>query len=61
MRIEFDPKTDAIYVRLNENKIVESEAIRPNIVLDFDENGNVTSIEILSISKHNLSPLKKAA
>lgn len=61
MRIEFDPKTDAIYVRLNENKIVESEAIRPNIVLDFDENGNVTSIEILSISKQNLSPLKKAA
>lgn len=61
MKIEFDPKTDALYVRLNENKIVESEAINPNVVLDFDEAGNVVSIEILSVSKNDSEPLKKAA
>ena len=61
MKIEFDPQTDALYVRLNENKVVESEAINPNVVLDFDEAGNVVSIEILSVSKHDSLPLKKAA
>lgn len=49
MKIELDSKTGALYVRLNENKIVESEATQPNLVLDFDESGNVTSIELLSI------------
>ena len=61
MKIEFDPKTDALYVKLNENKVVESEAVNPNVILDFDDAGNVAAIEILSVSKNDSKPLKKAA
>ncbi len=35
---------------LDESPIVESEEVRPGIVLDFDANDNVVGIEILDLS-----------
>ena len=61
MKIEYDPKSDALYVRLNEKTILESEKIRPGIILDYDAEGNVSGIEVLSASKFETLPLKKAA
>ena len=61
MKIEYDPAVDALYVRLNDQGIIESEQIKPGIVLDYDEAGNVVGIEVLSASKHDNEPLKQAA
>lgn len=61
MKLEYDPTVDALYVRLNDRDIIESEQIRPGIVLDYDEAGNVVGIEVLSASKHDNAPLKQAA
>ena len=62
MKLEYDPTADALYVRLNENKILESEQVQPGIVLDFDESGKVVGVEILAVSKRgNAAPLKHAA
>lgn len=61
MKIEYDPAVDALYVRLNDRDVIESEQIRPGIVLDYDEAGNVVGIEVLSASKHDKELLKQAA
>jgi uncharacterized protein YuzE len=61
MKFEYDPAVDALYVRLNEQPIIESEQIRPGIVLDYDEAGNVVGIEVLRASKHENAPMKQAA
>ena len=61
MKIEFDPTADALYVKLNDSKIIESEQVQPGIVLDFDENGKVVGVEILSVSKRSNQDLPKAA
>lgn len=61
MKIEFDPVTDALYVRLNEQKIIESEEVQPGLILDFDDSGKVVGVEILSVSKRDNQPLPKAA
>jgi len=34
----------------DENRIVESEEVRPGVVLDFDENDRVVGVEFLGIS-----------
>ena len=60
MKLEYDPAADALYVRLNDQPIIESEQIKPGIVLDYDEAGNVVGIEVLSASKHDNAPLKQA-
>lgn len=45
--IEFDPKVNAMYVRLRKGKVVESEPLGDNVILDLDEKGQVLGIEVL--------------
>ncbi|CDM65893.1 DUF2283 domain-containing protein [Pyrinomonas methylaliphatogenes] len=51
MRLKVDHKNDVLYFRLDEAAIVESEEVKPGIILDYDANGNVVGIEILGLSK----------
>ena len=50
MKIKVDKDSDALYFRLDESKIVESEEVRPGVILDFDENDRVVGVEFLGIS-----------
>jgi uncharacterized protein YuzE len=50
MRLKIDKESDALYLRLDESSIVESEEVQPGVILDFDENGKVVGIEILALS-----------
>jgi len=49
VKVHFDPEADAIYLRLDDSPIIESEEVRPGIVLDFDANDQVVGIEILGV------------
>ncbi|MBI1865219.1 MAG: DUF2283 domain-containing protein [Nitrospirae bacterium] len=51
MRLKVDQKSDALYLRLDESAIVESEEVKPGVILDYDANDNVVGIEILGLSK----------
>jgi uncharacterized protein YuzE len=51
MRLRVDQKNDALYFRLDESAVVESEEIQPGVILDYDVNNNVVGIEILGLSK----------
>jgi uncharacterized protein YuzE len=51
MRIRVDIESDALYFRLDESKIIESEEVRPGVILDYDENGRVVGVEFLGISQ----------
>lgn len=50
MRLKVDRENDALYFRLDENKIVESEEVRPGVILDFDANQKVVGVEFLNIT-----------
>lgn len=50
MRLKVDKENDALYFRLDESEIIESEEVQPGIILDYNEEGNVVGIEILSLS-----------
>ena len=50
MRLKLDKENDALYFRLDETKIVESEEVETGVVLDYDANGKVVGIEILNLS-----------
>ena len=51
MQLKVDYKNDALYFRLDESAIVESEEVEPGVILDYDANNNVVGIEILGLSK----------
>jgi uncharacterized protein YuzE len=51
MRLRVDRQSDALYFRLDESAVVESEEIRPGVILDYDASDNVVGVEILGLSK----------
>lgn len=53
MKITYDKEADALYMKLTDKKIVESEEIAENIVIDFDADNKVVGIEVIYfVSKH---------
>jgi uncharacterized protein YuzE len=50
MKIKLDRDVDALYFRLDESRIVDSEEVRPGVILDYDENDQVVGIEFLNVS-----------
>lgn len=60
MKVHFDEKADAVYLKLTDSTIVESEEVSPGIILDFDENNQVVGIEMLRVqSRVPLANLKQ--
>jgi uncharacterized protein YuzE len=49
MKVHFDEKADAVYLRLDDSPIVDSEEVHPGIVLDFNGANQVVGIEILKV------------
>lgn len=51
MRLKVDKESDALYFRLDESAVVESEEVHPGVILDFNAEGNVVGIELLNLSR----------
>jgi uncharacterized protein YuzE len=53
--ITYDPDADAAYITLSSAAISDSAEVAPGMVLDYDEQGRVVGIEVLS-ARTRLAP-----
>lgn len=60
MKIEYDRRADAMYIRLRAGTVVESDEVRPGVVFDFDADGRVLGIEMLDVSECTDNPRELA-
>jgi uncharacterized protein YuzE len=52
VKVTYDAKTDSMTVILKEGvEVAESDENKPGVILDYDEEGNLISIEILGASR----------
>lgn len=51
MKVHFDQEADAVYFRLDDAPIVESEEVQPGVILDYNERNEVVGVEILNVGK----------
>jgi uncharacterized protein YuzE len=60
MKIHFDEPTQALYIRLVDAKIIDSEQVQPGVILDFNAAGQVVGMELLKVKEYvPISQLKR--
>ena len=61
MKLTIDKSADALYLRLDDSSIVQTEEVSPGVILDYNEAKEVVGVEMLYLSKRssklNLSAL----
>lgn len=50
MKILYDKETDTMTITLRDEKIRESDEVRPGVIADFGYDGRIVRFEILSAS-----------
>lgn len=51
MRVVYDHETDTLTITLREGRILESDEIRPGVIVDLGHDGQIVRLEILRASQ----------
>jgi len=51
VKFHYYPETDSLYIDLVDRPSVDSQEVKPGVVLDFDADGNLVGIDIDNASK----------
>ena len=51
MKVRYDKETDSLIITLRDERIKESDEVRPGVIADFGYDGGVVRFEILGASQ----------
>jgi uncharacterized protein YuzE len=52
--IRYDPEADVLVIKLKEGSLVDEELLDNDVILGYDSEGNIISMEILDASRKGL-------
>ena len=53
MKLNVDRKGGALYLRIDESRVVDSEEVSPGVVLNYNEANEVVGVEMQNLSKRS--------
>lgn len=56
MKVIYDRETDTLTIILAETPVVESDEDKPGVILDYDADGNLVSLEVMDASRRVAVP-----
>ncbi|ADM28779.1 Protein of unknown function DUF2283 [Ignisphaera aggregans DSM 17230] len=54
MILRYERSVDAFYIKLKEDRIVESDEVAPGIIIDYNDKGEIVGVEVLQFSKRSI-------
>ena len=51
MKVSYDPETDTLTIRLREQRVKESDEVRPGVIVDYGFDDGVVRFEVLRASQ----------
>jgi uncharacterized protein YuzE len=58
MKVRYDSETDTLMVIFSDAPVAESDEDKPGVILDYDDKGDLISIEILDASRRVTLPTR---
>jgi len=52
--LRYDRSVDALYIKLKEDRVAESDEVAPGVIVDYNDRGEVVGIEVLQFSKRDI-------
>jgi len=52
--VKYDRVGDILYIRLRDDRVVESDEVEPGIIVDYNEKGEIVGIEVLWFSRRGI-------
>lgn len=52
--VRYDRVGDVLYIKLRDDKIVESDEVMPGIIVDYNEKGEIVGVEVLWFSRRRI-------
>lgn len=60
MKVDYDEKADILYIRIDsKSKIVDTDTLDDDVLIDLDKNGKIVGIEVWGASKNISEPIAK--
>ena len=56
MKVIYDSETDTLSLILAEAAVAESDELRDGLIIDYDQDGHIVSVELLDASEHVTDP-----
>ena len=56
MKVTYDPEVDVLRIIFRNAPIEESDEDKPGVILDYDAEGNIVSLEVLNASRRVENP-----
>ncbi len=56
MKVVYDPEKNILQIALSGSAIAETAQVAPNLILDYDEDGQVVGLELRNASKSVENP-----
>ena len=53
MKLRVDKEADALYFRLDDSRIIESQEVSPGVVFDYNESNEAVGVEMHRLSKRS--------